>query len=323
MRFSVLTMLLLSAGPVPALAEVIAFQSYAPASERPLLTRTYPRDHPVTVTGTLSLPAQKSPYQRAGRVPAVILMHGSGGIMRDREPAWAQRLNDRGIAAFYVDSFTGRGVIAPNYAGSPNFIPTVAHVVDAYQALAVLSRHLGIDANRVAITGFSRGGEVALTSMFDRFRRGSLDDPSLRFAGHIAFYPYCAVHYRGKEVTSAPLLMLLGGADDMANPETCRRQADWLGTRTAVRTVQFPGANHDFDRSTNVSFDAQAVGIRACEADYDVDTMVVRYWREGVSLGAADWLAQCRYHGAHVGGNPAALRGSIEEVGRFLAQVFR
>jgi hypothetical protein len=51
--------------------------------------------------------------------------------------------------------------------------------------------------------------------------------------------------------------------------------------------------------------------------------MAVRYWREGVSLGMADWLAQCRYRGAHVGGDPAALRGSIEEVGRFLDQVVR
>src|SRR5262249_1287907 len=142
-------------------------------------------------SGNLSLPVQKSPYQRAGKVPAVILMHGTGGIMRDREPAWSQRLNDWGVAAFYVDSFTGRGVTAPNYAGSSTFIPTVAHVVDAYQALAALARHPGIDANRVVVMGFSRGGEVALASMFDRLRRGSLADPSLRFAGHIAFYPYC------------------------------------------------------------------------------------------------------------------------------------
>jgi len=322
MRSILLILLFIAAWSPPAPAEVIAFPSYTPASERPLLTRTYPRD-PVTISGILSLPAEKSPYERAGKVPAVILMHGTGGIMRDREPAWAQRLNGLGIAAFYVDSFSGRGVKAPNYAGSPNFIATVAHVVDAYQAMLLLAHHPGIDASRIVVMGFSRGGEVALTSMFDRFRRGSLDDPSLHFAGHIAFYPYCALHYRGKEVTSAPLLMLLGGADDAASPEACRRQADWLGTRTTVRTVTFPGANHDFDRSTGIGFDAKIVGVRACEADYDVDTMAVRYRRESVSLGAADWLAQCRYQGAHVGGDPVALRGSIEEVGRFLAQVFR
>jgi dienelactone hydrolase len=314
MRSFLLILLLLTVGALPAPAEVITFKSYTPASERPLLTRTYPRD-PVTISGTLSLPAENSPYSRAGKVPAVILMHGTGGIMRDREPAWAQRLN--------VDSFDGRGVKAPNYAGSADHIATVAHVVDAYQALLVLAHRPEIDASRIVVMGFSRGGEVALTSMFDRFRLGALDDPTLRFAGHIAFYPYCAVHYRGRSVTTAPLLMLLGGADDMSSPEACGRQAEWLGTRTSVRTITFPGANHDFDRSTGISFDSKMVGVRACEADYDVDTMISHLWWEGASLQPADWLARCRYHGARVGGDPAALRGSIEEVGRFLAQVFR
>jgi dienelactone hydrolase len=322
MRFAVLILLLVTAGSAPAPAEVIAFTSYTPASERPLLTRTYPRD-PVTVSGILSLPTEKSPYERSGKVPAVILMHGTGGIMRDREPAWARRLNGLGIAAFYVDSFTGRGVKAPNYAGSADHIATVAHVVDAWQALAVLAHHPGIDANRIVVMGFSRGGEVALTTMFDRFRLASLDDPTLRFAAHIAFYPYCALHYRGKAVTTAPLLMLLGSADDMISPEACRHQADWLGKRTSVRVVTFPGANHEFDRSIGIGFDAKMVGIRDCEGEYDVDTVTVRFWWQGVTLTPADWLARCRYHGARFGGDPTALRGSIEEVGRFLAQVFR
>jgi dienelactone hydrolase len=322
MRFLILILLLLAAGSSPAPAEVIAFPSYTPVSERPLLTRTYSRD-PVTISGVLSMPFEKGPYERAGKVPAVILMHGTGGIMRDREPAWAQRLNSLGIAAFYVDSFTGRGVKAPNYPGSAEHIATVAHVVDAYQALQVLARHPGIDPRRIVVMGFSRGGEVAMASMFDRVRLGSLDDHTLRFAGHIAFYPYCGVHYRGKAVTTAPLLMLLGEADNMTSPKACGRQADWLGTRTSVRAVTFPGANHEFDRSIGPGFDAKMVGVRDCEGEYDVDTMTVRLWWEGSTLAPDDWLARCRYHGARYGGDPAALRGSIDEVGRFLSQVFR
>jgi dienelactone hydrolase len=322
MRPIFLILVLLAAGASPPPAEVIAFPSYTPVSERPLLTRTYSRD-PVTISGVLSMPSEKSPYERAGKVPAVILMHGTGGIMPDREPSWARRLNGLGIAAFYVDSFTGRGVKAPNYAGSADHIATVAHVVDAWQALLVLARHPGIDARRVVVMGFSRGGEVAMTTMFERFRLGSLEDPTLRFAGHIAFYPYCGVHYRGKAVTTAPLLMLLGGADDMTSPEACRRQADWLGTRTSVRVVTFLGANHEFDRSIGIGFDPKMVGNRDCEGEYDVDTMTVRLWWQGQTFAPADWLARCRYHGARFGGDPVALHGATDEVGRFLAQVFR
>ncbi len=320
MRRVILMVMLLAAASAPAMAEVIAFTSYTPASERPLLTRTYSRD-PVTISGILSLPAQRGPYERDGKLPAVILMHGTGGILPDREPAWARRFNDWGIAAFYVDSFTARGIKPPLYAGAPRYVASAAHVVDAYQALRTLALHPRIDRNRVAVMGFSRGGEVALSAMFDRFRRGGIDDPSLRFAGHIALYPYCGMHYRGRDVTAAPLLMLLGGADDMTSPMACQHQAEWLQARTGVKVVVYPGANHDFDRSTRISYDANMAEIRDCEAVYDVDTFVIR-WRDGVPFRDADWLAQCRYHGAHVGGDPAALNGSIEEVRRFLARVF-
>jgi dienelactone hydrolase len=321
MRLICLMVLLVAAGSSHAVADVLAFESYTPASERPLLTRTYARE-PVTISGTLSLPTRPGPYERNGKLPAVILMHGTGGILRDREPAWAQRFNEWGIAALYVDSFTARGVRPPLYAGTPQFIPSSAHIVDAYRALQMLARHPRIDRSRVVVMGFSRGGEVTLSSMFDRFRHGSLDDPSLSFAGHIALYPYCTLHYRGKEVTAAPLLMLLGGADDMTSPMACQHQADWLKARTSVKVVVYPGANHDFDRSTRVGYDINMVGIRNCEAEYDVDTFVIR-WREGVPFRQADWLAECRYHGAHVGGDAAALKGSIDEVHRFLALVFQ
>ncbi len=320
MRHIVFIILLLASGSTHAAADILSFASYTPASERPLLTGSYARE-PVTISGTLSLPPQHSRYERNGKLPAVILMHGTGGILRDREPAWAQRFNEWGIAAFYVDSFAARGIKPPLYSGTPHYVASVAHIVDAYRALQILAQHPRIDRNRVVVMGFSRGGEVALSSMFDRFRLGSLDDPTLRFAGHIALYPYCNLHYRGKDVTAAPLLVLLGGADDMDSPVACQHQADWLSAHTSVKVVVYPGANHDFDRSTPITYDSRMIGIRDCEAVYDVDTLVIR-WRDGVPFRDSDWLAQCRYRGGHVGGDAAALRGSVDEVRRFLAQVF-
>jgi hypothetical protein len=61
--------------------------------------------------------------------------------------------------------------------------------------------------------------------------------------------------------------------------------------------------------------------VRDCEADYDVDSLVIR-WLDGSPLKDADWIARCRYHGAHVGGDAAALEASIGEARRFLASVF-
>ena len=60
---------------------------------------------PATVDGTLVLPAGA-----AARMPAMVIAHGSGGILPGREEAWAGRLNGLGIATFVVDSFAPRGL---------------------------------------------------------------------------------------------------------------------------------------------------------------------------------------------------------------------
>jgi len=49
------------------------------------------------------------PQGAAGRLPAVVLMHGSGGAGA-REEFWSKTFNEMGIASFLVDSFSGRGL---------------------------------------------------------------------------------------------------------------------------------------------------------------------------------------------------------------------
>ena len=49
------------------------------------------------------------PQGASGRLPAVVLMHGSGGA-GPREEFWSKAFNEMGIASFLVDSFSGRGL---------------------------------------------------------------------------------------------------------------------------------------------------------------------------------------------------------------------
>ena len=58
----------------------------------------------VRIGGELRLPAGIS------RVPAVILVHGSGGVGAN-VGQWAQELNEIDVAAFLLDCFTGRGIV--------------------------------------------------------------------------------------------------------------------------------------------------------------------------------------------------------------------
>ena len=49
------------------------------------------------------------PASGAGRLPAVILVHGSDGLNSAVE-RWALELNQIGVAAFLLDCFSGRGI---------------------------------------------------------------------------------------------------------------------------------------------------------------------------------------------------------------------
>lgn len=176
----------------------VEFRTYTPTSQAPLITRAYLSGPPVVVNGRLSLPKAGGALERDGKSPAVILAHGNGGISDEREGAWAKRFNSWGIAAFVGDSFTGRGIKPPIYSDRPGFTHFVAHLFDAYAALQLLGTHPKVDGSRVAIMGFSRGGEVAVNAIFERFREGALGTAPDRFAAYIPLYPYCNFRYKGK-----------------------------------------------------------------------------------------------------------------------------
>src|SRR5689334_5990455 len=56
-----------------------------------------------TVTGEFRI------AQGSGKLPVVVLLHGSGGMGPNIE-AWARELNAVGISTFALDGFTGRGL---------------------------------------------------------------------------------------------------------------------------------------------------------------------------------------------------------------------
>src|SRR4051812_5680693 len=61
---------------------------------------------PVIIGGELRIPRGVT-----GKVPAVILLHGSGGPNGGHE-LWAKHFNEMGIASFLIDSFSERGLVS-------------------------------------------------------------------------------------------------------------------------------------------------------------------------------------------------------------------
>ena len=114
------------------------------------------------LAGTLTMPA----HARGARVPAVVLITGSGAQDRDEStptlPEWrpfrefADTLSRRGIAVLRLDD-RGVGGSAPP---SPQ-ATLVSEADDVRDAVAWLRRRSGIDPARIGLVGHSSGAAVA------------------------------------------------------------------------------------------------------------------------------------------------------------------
>jgi dienelactone hydrolase len=97
-------------------------------------------------------------------------------------------------------------------------------ILDLYRSLAVLAAHPRVDPNRIAVMGFSRGGQATLYASLKRFHKmwnaGGIDP-----AAYIALYPPCITTYIGDtEVSDHPIRMFHGISDDYVEIAPC----EWL-----------------------------------------------------------------------------------------------
>jgi dienelactone hydrolase len=199
---------------------------------------------PVRIGGELRLPPGN------GRFPAVVLVHGSGGIGANVSQ-WAEELNKIGVAAFVLDSFTGRGIVqtVTNQAQLGN----LGMIVDAYKALELLSGDARIDASRIALMGFSKGGFVALYASLKRFQR--MHGPTnIEFAAYIPFYAPCYPTFIGDEnVSDHPIRLFHGASDDYVPVQPCREYVARLRQNGKnVELTEFANAFHSFDNPLNL-----------------------------------------------------------------------
>ena len=272
---------------------------------------------PTVLAGELRIPA------RPGRLPAVILVHGSGGLNGAVEQ-WAQELNDIGIAAFLLDSFSGRGITSTIEDQSQ--LENIAMVVDAYRALGMLAQHSRIDSNRIAVMGFSKGGVAALYSSNERFRK-TYAPPDVQFAAHIGLYAPCNTTYRDdSKVTGKPIRLFHGIADDWVAIGPCREYVQRLKDAGAdIALTEFPGAYHTYDNAfrkgeTNPTLVPLAASARNCKL-IEGEHGVILNSKTGKPYDVKN--DPCIERGAHVGYSEPAASATIKAVKEFLIAIFR
>lgn len=265
------------------------------------------------LAGELRLPFGLPP---ARRVPAVVLVHGSGGIGPSAD-LWARELNAAGVAAFILDSFAGRGITST--VQDQGQLHSLAMMVDAYRALDWLAGHPRIRADRVAVMGFSKGAVAAVYSAMTRFQ-GLYGHPAHRFAAHIGLYTPCNVAYaEDAKVGPAPIRLFHGVVDDYVAIGPCRDYVTRLQQAGADAVLtEYPNGQHGFDSPYQPLLvpvpDAQTT--RGCRMEEGEGGAVLN--RE---TGRPYTLADaCVGRGAHVGYDPmgaaavrAAVRAFLEE----------
>jgi dienelactone hydrolase len=274
-----------------------------------------PSGTPVTVAGEFRI------AQGGGRLPVVVLMHGSSGVGATTD-AWVRHFNAMGISTFVIDGFTGRQltVVGPNQA----LLGRLNLIVDIYRALDVLAKHPRVDPERIALMGFSRGGQAALYASLDRFNK-LWNKSGAQFAAYIPFYPDCGTTYAtDTEIVARPVRIFHGAPDDYNPISSCKAYVQRLvDAKRDVTLTDYPDSPHGFDsgligmNTTTVSTNSQTV--RACD---------IREADGGVLMNAAtkkpfSYQDECVALNPHVGGNPDTADASRRAVSAFLKELFK
>lgn len=270
---------------------------------------------PVTIAGVLRFP-------RTGTAPApaVILVHGSGGITGNVD-RWSAVLNRIGVATFVIDSFTARSIVST--MADQAQLGRFDMILDAYRALAVLAAHRRVDARRVALMGFSRGGHVALYASLNRFAR--MHGPQgVSFAAFLPFYAPCSATYIGNEdVSDAPIRLFHGSADDYTPVAPCREYVERL--RKAGKDValtEYADAHHAFDNPLlreGPQLAPTAQTMRGCTIVEEPQGVLVN----AVTKERFTMRDPCVERGPHLGYSAAATAAATQAVQEFLRATFK
>ncbi len=253
---------------------------------------------PTTIIGQLRI------AQGTGRLPVVVLQHGSGGFAPNIE-YWSRELNAAGISTFAIDGFSGRGLIEVN--SNQALLGRLNFILDIYRSLDVLAAHPRVDPQRIALMGFSRGGQATLYASLKRFH-GMWNKSGVEFVAYLPFYPDCMTTY----------------IDDTDNPiSVCKRYVERLkAAGHDVELTEYPNASHAFDNPLGAqpaAVSPKFESVRDCRIEEEAGGVLVNLdTKQPFSYKDA-----CVVHGPHLGHDPTATEAAATAVKRFLKAAFK
>ena len=192
-----------------------------------------------------------------GPFPAVLVMHGCGGINANHR-GWARRLTEWGYAAALLDGFRPRNTNSTCYNKMSTPRP-VLRAQDAFNAAIYLRTLPTIQPDHIGIVGFSHGGTTAL---YMALASGAPTDRGGRpFQAVVAYYPGCLLKVLGEpeKILGEPasdVLILIGENDDWTLAPDCLKYVELQSGFPHAPTIKvYPGAVHAFDAAYRVGLD--------------------------------------------------------------------
>ncbi len=278
---------------------------------------------PTIGKGTLVLPQEMN---ADAPVPAMIIMHGSGGIKKGREFTYAALFAKNGIASFVLDYYGPRGVTNETpYVMKTMATTEVDIMADAYAALKVLGTHPAIDSSRIGITGYSYGG-MGTRYVLDKRLKAIMAPNVPPFALHMDIYGPCHQNTGRWNTTGAPYLAIYGDSDNSVDPVKCAEVQDKLregGSVVEAHIIQ--GAGHAWENASPLSEFGGAY-VTGCDFSWDAETGeflvngksgkfqsdqdMTREQRAAVRAGLGELAGGCIGQGYTVGNNPVADKKS-------------
>jgi dienelactone hydrolase len=320
---AVSTAVLISASPFAYAAEAGTMDFAARTELLPIQTLTLTDQQFLTGDNngkTTAITGQLRIAQGTGRLPVVVLQHGSGGFAPNIE-YWSRELNAAGISTFAIDGFSGRGLIEVNSnqasLGRLNFI------LDIYRSLDVLAAHPRVDPQRIALMGFSRGGQATLYASLKRFQR-MWNKSGVEFVAYLPFYPDCVTTYiDDTDIESRPVRIFGGTRDDYNPISVCKGYVERLkAAGHDVELTEYPNASHAFDNPLGAqpaAVSPKFESARNCRIEEKPGGVLVNL----ETKQPFSYKDACVVHGPHLGHDPIATEAASTAVKMFLRTTFK
>lgn len=188
---------------------------------------------------TKPLEAELAKPPGAGPFPAVVLLHGCGGMGHARDKNWVSRLTEWGYITLRVDSLSARG--QTSICDDVFRVSRFPRARDTHGALAYLAARSDVAKDRIAVMGWSHGAWAVLTAVDND---PATDVWASRFRAAVAFYPPCLDAMTG---LATPILTLVGEADTWTPAQQCRQMQFKGGDKGLFELKTYPEAVHAFD----------------------------------------------------------------------------